>query len=269
MSLYMTPVLLLTNAPKQKTFAIDASLLSGIMFWYLFLVGFCGGSSCWVTGDAICCCSDLFFRVVLRIPWRGRVLWPFAVAGLGLRYFSISFLELLGHPFRKPFCAALRSVEIFGLHRDWCANFILFYRVEMEWANKATCLAVSGWVGSVVFGGVLWLALRGIVHKSVIGSFNPFRIVLLLYIISQWSLRNVTVHPASHRLVLQLLIQLIGSGLCVRWVFWVILGLLYHNNTSSWFLFHRGGWWLEDLLRFVCCQLVCLPWWRLLSRLCP
>ena len=32
MSLYMTPVLLSANAPKQKTFAIDASLSSGMIF---------------------------------------------------------------------------------------------------------------------------------------------------------------------------------------------------------------------------------------------
>ena len=92
---------------------------------------------------------------------------------------------MLGHPFRKTFCVALKIVEIFGLHRDWCANFTLFYRVVMEWANTAMCLSVSVWVGSVLCGGVLRLELRGIVHKLVVGSFNPFRIVLLSYIISQ------------------------------------------------------------------------------------
>ena len=112
-------------------------------------------------------------------------MWPFAVTGLGLRYFSIRFLEMLGHFFRKPFCVALRSVEIFGLHRDWWANFTLFACVEMEWAKTAVCLTVSDWDGTVVCDSVLCLVFIGMVHESVVESLNPFRIVLLLYIISQ------------------------------------------------------------------------------------
>ena len=48
------------------------------------------------------------------------------------------------------------------------------------------------------FADSCWLAVMGIVHKSVVGSFNPFSIILLLYIILQCFLLNVTVHPASH-----------------------------------------------------------------------
>ena len=53
-------------------------------------------------------------------------------------------------------------------------------------------------VASFDRGGALRLAFMGIVHKSVVGSFNPFSIILPLYIISQCSLLNVTVHPALH-----------------------------------------------------------------------
>ncbi len=56
--------------------------------------------------------------VVLRIPCRGRFIWPFAVAGLGLRYLFISLTLMYGHPLRNPRLVALRRVEIFGLHND-------------------------------------------------------------------------------------------------------------------------------------------------------
>ena len=39
----------------------------------------------------------------------------------------------------------------------------------------------------------------GIVHRSVAGSLRPFNKTLSLYIISQCSLQNVTLHPALHR----------------------------------------------------------------------
>jgi len=69
--------------------------------------------------DGISCSSvDLVLGVVLRIPCRGRFMWPLAVAGFGFRYLRMSFSEMLGRPFRKPFCVALRSVDILGLHSD-------------------------------------------------------------------------------------------------------------------------------------------------------
>ena len=109
-------------------------------------------------------------------------MWPLAVAGLGLRYFRISVSEILGHPFRKPFGVALRSVEILGLYNNWCANLTLFARVEMEWAKTAMCLTVSVWVGSVGCGGVFCVALMRMVHRSVVGYLRPFNMILSLYI---------------------------------------------------------------------------------------
>jgi hypothetical protein len=74
---------------------------------------------------------------------------PLAVAGLGLRYLRISVLDMLGHPFKKPFCVAFRSVDILGLHKDWCAHFTLLARVEMEWEKLGVCCTALGRTGSV------------------------------------------------------------------------------------------------------------------------
>ena len=56
--------------------------------------------------------------LVLRIPFVGRFMWHFEVAGLGFRYFVTSSSLRLGHPLRKPFFIAFMRLEIFGLHRD-------------------------------------------------------------------------------------------------------------------------------------------------------
>jgi hypothetical protein len=46
-------------------------------------------------------------------------MWPFAVAGLGLRYFVACLAVRLGHPLRFPRCMAFSNVEMRGLQRDW------------------------------------------------------------------------------------------------------------------------------------------------------
>ncbi len=61
--------------------------------------------------DTICC--------VLCMPWCGRFMCPFAVAGLGLRYFVTPFAVRLGHPLRYPRGIAFGSVEMRGLQRYW------------------------------------------------------------------------------------------------------------------------------------------------------
>ena len=120
------------------------------------------------------------FGVVLRMPCRGRFICPFAVAGLGFRYLRMSVSDILGHPLRKPFRVALSSLDIVGLHSDWCANLTLLALVLIECVNDATCSLSVFNAASVDRGGVIWLALMGIVHRSVLGSFNPRNIVLLL-----------------------------------------------------------------------------------------
>jgi hypothetical protein len=80
---------------------------------------------------------DLSFGFVLLMPYRGRFIHPFAVAGLGLRYFRIIVSKIYGHPLRKPRRVAFNSLDIFGLHNAWCWNFILFALVVIECANIA------------------------------------------------------------------------------------------------------------------------------------
>ena len=110
----------------------------------------------------------------------------------------MSFLEIFGHPFRNPFCVALRSLEMVGLHSNWCANLTLLALVKMECANTAAYLIGSDWAALLACAGVCDSGLMGIVHRSVAGSLCPCNITLSLYIISQRSLQNVTLHPALH-----------------------------------------------------------------------
>ena len=112
-------------------------------------------------------------------------MWPLAVAGLGFKYLRMSVSEILGHPFRKPFRVALSSLDILGLHSDWCANLTLLALVEMEWAKTATFLTVSDWAASLACVGVCFTGLMGMVHRSVAGSLRPCSIMLSLYVMSQ------------------------------------------------------------------------------------
>ena len=110
-------------------------MLGPIVAWYagpwygstLLNSGRIGGFACalgwrgieFPAGYCVFCinaCSDLV--LVLRIPFFGRFMWPFAVAGLWFRYFVTSSLLRLGHPLRKPFFNAFMRLEIVGLHRD-------------------------------------------------------------------------------------------------------------------------------------------------------
>jgi hypothetical protein len=63
-------------------------------------------------------CVAFFRGVGLFIPWRGLFICPFAVAGLGFKYFRINFALIFGHPLRNPFRTAFNIVDIFGLHKD-------------------------------------------------------------------------------------------------------------------------------------------------------
>jgi len=148
--------------------------------------------------DWISFCAVGILGVVLRSPCRGCFMYPFAVAGLGLRYFSINSSVMNGHPLRNPLRVALISFDIFGLPRDWWANFTWFARVFIECAKAPTC-----WIPCGGQSFVLGLAAGadvpiGSVHRSVAGSLCPRKIMLLLYITSQYFLVNVTVHPTAH-----------------------------------------------------------------------
>jgi hypothetical protein len=153
------PLFFSANAPKPNTFATDSTLSSFPIRLGPFSLCICNGSLgtlvsllCTLSGTAENVITGTIgvgvFRalgVVLRIPRRGRFICPFAVAGLGLRYLRISFSLIWGHPLRNPCRVAFNSVDIFGLHNYWCANFTLFACVRTECKNIAlSCWTVWG-----------------------------------------------------------------------------------------------------------------------------
>ncbi len=114
-SLYTTPLILSAKSPKQKMLAID--LLSGIMcaLWHAPYTGPWKGqgeSKTGKTGGAICgtgasashvlgTCGGVF-GCVLLIPFFSLFMCPFAVVGLGFKYFVMGSSLISGHPLRKP-----------------------------------------------------------------------------------------------------------------------------------------------------------------------
>jgi hypothetical protein len=74
------------------------------------------------------------------MPWCWRRIWPFAVAGLGFKFFEMPFAVRLGHPLRYPLLIAFRSVEMRGLHNDWWANQMLFALFLIVRVKNAICV---------------------------------------------------------------------------------------------------------------------------------
>ena len=119
---------------------------------------------------------------------------------------------MLGHPSRNPRRTALRRVDIFGLHNDWCANLTAFAFVFVECVKLATCgapLCASAGTMMCVFvalptGFTLVVFVCscfgpiGRVHRSVDGSFFPFKMTFPLYQTSQFVFVKTTSHPALH-----------------------------------------------------------------------
>ena len=112
---------------------------------------------------------------------------------------------MLGQQRTNPLRVAFKSVEILGLHNDWCANMTELARVCMECVNVARSIRSEL---SITFGFLCGfptfpllssvVTLIGSVHKSVDGSLYPRKIIFSLYITSHFALVNTTVHPASH-----------------------------------------------------------------------
>jgi hypothetical protein len=80
------------------------------------------------------------------MPILGHFMWPLAVAGLGLRYFATLMAVRLGNPLRYPQQMAFKSIEILGLHKDWCANQMLLALFRMVCVNNATLGGLCTWV---------------------------------------------------------------------------------------------------------------------------
>jgi hypothetical protein len=49
---------------------------------------------------------------------------------------------------------------------------------------------------------VISLRVSGRVHKSVVGSLYPHKIMVFLFMTSQFSSLRVTLHPALHRILM-------------------------------------------------------------------
>jgi hypothetical protein len=98
-------------------------------------------------------------------------MWPFAVAGLGLRYLRISFLDRFGQPFRKCLHTAFNNVDFFGLHNDWCANLTPLARVFTECVKFLR--VIPGWIaGCIVCGAQSSPGVDCVVGLSVLYSFR-------------------------------------------------------------------------------------------------
>ena len=129
---------------------------------------------------------DAMSQPVLRMPCHCCFIYPFAVAGLGFKYFLTLWVVKFGHPFRYPHLIALSNVGIPGLHRDWCANLMLFAFVRMVCAKNAICTVGWAWVSARTGAASISLLLaswedmplepKSRVHKSVAGSFAPCKI---------------------------------------------------------------------------------------------
>ncbi len=60
------------------------------------------GEAIYGTGAGRTIAPPFCFGQVLLMPWRGRFMWPLAVAKLGLRYLSIKVSDKLGRPLSNP-----------------------------------------------------------------------------------------------------------------------------------------------------------------------
>ena len=156
-SLYTTPFLLSANAPKQKTFAMDSSSLAmtcgvlGIWIGWAGWMTFCWAPrlASWITlgiiGTGVICGDTgvVGIFVVLQMLCLGLFTWPLVVAGLGLRYLRIIFSDMLGQQWTNPWCVAFRSLDILGLHNDWCANMMELAWVLMKCVKVARSMRLE------------------------------------------------------------------------------------------------------------------------------
>ncbi len=202
--LYNIPVRLSANALKQIFFPTELSSSSTMTFGpclggptltqgsdrlfmllSLLMGAACSFGSCWSDGGARGCRF-----VVLQIPWWGRFMWPFTVAGLGLRYHVTPLAVRLGHPLRNLHHIAFRSVDGHRLHRDWWANLMLLALVWMVWVNNPSWFDGGGGFSDCVAFPPSMQAL--VVAHMGTASTDSFEMLVLLVVSknSLWRLTN-------------------------------------------------------------------------------
>ena len=113
----------------------------------------------------------------------------FGGGGARIEVLENHFFNMLGQPRTNPWRVALRSVDIVGLHNNWCANMMELALVLMEWVNVARLMrselssALGVLCGLPTFPLLSAVVeLIGRIHKSVAGSLNPCKITCSLYI---------------------------------------------------------------------------------------
>ncbi len=168
-----------------------------------------GGSTGGMTGTGTTMGAVGVLVRVLCMPCWGRFMCPFAVVGLGLRYLRMSFLVMLGQPFRKPLQTVFSRIEIFELQSDWCANLTPLPCVRTECMNNERLTpSCNVWFGcraqSTIEGGheradCIPVGVIGNIHKLVDGSLYPHNITLPSYSTSHLLLSKMTLHPALQR----------------------------------------------------------------------
>jgi hypothetical protein len=126
---------------------------------------------------------------------------------------------MLGQPQTNPWRVAFRSVDILGLHNDWCANMTELARVLMECENVVRSMrselptALEFLCGLPTFPLLSAVVeLIGSIHRLVAGSLNPRIITCLLYITSHFGLVNSTEHPALHSISMPINDAIVNLG---------------------------------------------------------
>ncbi len=214
-SLYKIPVHLSAKAAKQNIFASDDVSFSSIALASVVGKGWtseikllveCLLQRAGMVGIGAATGSGASLRCVLRIPICGHFMCPFTVSGLGLRYFVMPAAIRLGHLLRYPQQMAFKSIEILGLHTDWCAKrmlLALFYTVCMK---EALFVGLFAWVlaqsgaANIVMALLSWWVVvcrvpSGRVHRSIVWSLLPIKIMLPLYLTTHVDLLKISLHP--------------------------------------------------------------------------
>ncbi len=121
--------------------------------------------------------SGASLRCMLWVPNYRHFMCPLVVAGVGLRYFVTLLTIRVGHHLRYPRWMVFKSVEILGLHKDWCANQMLLALFCTVCVKKELFVGLCAWVlaqsgaANIVMALLSWWA---VVHGVPSGRVHRF-----------------------------------------------------------------------------------------------
>ena len=139
----------------------------------------------------------------VRVGLRGCCRCPFTIAGLAMRYLHTVCASRRGAPLRKPALIALSNEAMGRLQKHWCANFMLLILVLRAYEKPANSITGLHWERFKPGPNRCWVLLLALpfcahpdrdswvvfttlscvissVHRSVVGSLNPRKIMSLL-----------------------------------------------------------------------------------------